>query len=1205
MVIDLIIAIFGPVSAFGRWITAELRVANVVTKQAREDGLRVNQRRLRRHLYATQFIKRISARERRDELRASLDALTEGNAEHSSRLFALIEAAVNERSAPTKVAVAVGASLHERLDSIEGTVQGQATDELLWDARLSRLRPLRATTAGEVRRAWPRMPSLVGLLDTGDRRAILSSWSRRSPTFLAGAPADVYCWLGDLAADLGLNLAAVAYFDRALQLGAHPLGYWEVRRLWLENGSPEDSTLGATDVDHPLVRARNLELAGDADGALATIHDWNPSTAVESATRGVLLARAALHANEFTRALDLALPLAREQGSPAGALVAARALIARDITSDGSSLHGDDLSQALTLLLEARDAQREWGYDTSAVVVLAATAARLLNDPARAMALTTPLPEGEATADEAAALSVRGAAALMLAENGVVEQARSLLNHDGIAPALALQLKGVVAAADGDSESAVAYLSEALELVEEYDQKGQMAVKLATMGHLHPFVSDQLQAGNDEFATELKLIADAFADAPGGLQRLRAAAHSSARLSMILSQLYESRGDSANQLRALTAAAERLDDANLWLVAAGISRRGGEDRDAVAYAERARRSAPQGWGAHEQALVILVESFAALRDWDQATTQAALLVQARPEDETSIWTLITCQYHAGELAAALGTWNTVARKRRPYRREHVTVWLALCQEYGESIASVEDFVAVAALFPDDEEIRRFIVGLVLLPAPINGASQDADDEAGAGQSGLDANDEPGRNEPGSADGGEADPDDPRATLIREYFRDFPDGQIRQFTVDLESDAVGLLDQIAAVAGERPDTSEFDGQVFAGAFPLGLISLTHGATYSEAVISHASGVRFARGDPESERMSALESLDGRPVLDTTAAFALSALPSPLRTLLIAPFAGLSVAAEQFRDAVQGLQAVGRFGHAGPNLGKWNGPVSQRGHSAPSDGDRADRARIATLVAFMRPLPRGTRVEGFPAQDAEDRFEDAAWFASIAVAADAAPLWSDDRALNLIAAHFGVTTFTTLGLVEALEGESRISDSDARAIRALLVAERYVGIPFEPALYQQALDAHPAGSVDLASVIECLDGSSADDVIRWMLTNAPSLLRDGRLLELWISACVRYVVRVSPDEASTTSNLRLLSRRISGSIWVVPSSFGFIDRGMTDGLDGAPLDPLAEEIGRVFQRLANRDRGMATRWLLDLIAGMDPARRPIYLGILFRP
>jgi tetratricopeptide (TPR) repeat protein len=1202
--IDLLIAILGPVSAFSRWITIELRVANDVAKRARDEGIRVNQRRLRRHLFATHFVESISVRERRDELRASLADLTVGNAENSARLFALLEAAINTRSAPAKVSVAVGASLHERLDSIEGAVQGQATDELLWDARLSRLRPLRAATAEDVRRVWPRMPSLVGLLDTGDRRAILRSWSQRLPGFLDGAPADVYCWLGDLAADLGLESAATAYFDRALKLGAHPLGYWEIRRLWLEQG-PDDPSLVPADIHHPLVRARNLELSGDLDRAAAAIRDWNPSTAVELVTRGVLLARIALHATEFDRAIDLALPLAREQGSPAGALIAARALIARDTTSDGSPVHSADLSDALELLLETRDAQRVWGYDTSAVVVLAVTAARLLNDPTRAMALATPPPDGEATEIEAAAPSVRAIYALMSAENGVLEPARLLLEQEGITPSLVLQLKGAVAAADGDSEAAIHYLSEALELVEEWDQKGQLAVKLATMGYLHPFVGDQLQVGNEEFAAELKLIAEAFGDAPGALQRLRAAAHSSARLSMILSQLYEAGGDTANQLRALTAAAERLNDANLWLVAAGIARRSGSDADAVDYAEHARSSAPQAWGAHEQALMILIESYAALREWDEATTHAALLVKARPEDETAIWTLITCQYHAGELAAALGTWITVARKQRPHRREHVTVWLGLCQEFGEAIASAEDFVAVAAQFPDDEEIRRFIVGLVLLPAAAGGGSQDADGLAGGERSELDATGELNQDNPGRVDGAKADPDDPRATLIRDYFRDFPDGQIRQFTVDLEEDAVGLLDQIAAHVGERPDTSEFDGQIFSGAFPLGVISLTHGATYSEAVVSHASGVRFARGDAENDRASALKSLDGRPVLDTTAAFALSALPIPSRTLLMAPFARLTVAAEQFRDAVQGLQAVNRFGHAGPNIGQWKGPVALRGHSAPANGTRSDRARIAALVGFMRPLPRASRVAGFPAQDAEDRFEDAAWFAAVAVAADEAPLWSDDRALNLIAAHFGVVTFTTLGLVDALESESRISTSDARDIRALLVAERYVGIPFEPDLYQLALDSHPAASVDLASVIECLDGVSADNVIRWMLTQAPSLLGDGHLLELWMSACVRYLVRVSPDEVSTTANLRLLSSRIARSIWVVPSSFGFIDRGFMDGLDGAVLDPLADGIDRAFQLLATRDRQMATRWLFDLLAGVDPLRRPVYLGILLRP
>lgn len=1188
MVMDLVIASFGPAGALGRWITAEIRVANDVTKRARLDGIRVNQRRLRRLLQTSRFIELISERGSRDELRASIDEFTRGNTEHSARLFTLIEAAITSRSAPARAAVAVGASIHERLDSIEGAVQGHASDDLLWDVRLSRLRPLLATTAREVRQVWPGMPTLIGLLDTGDRRAILDSWSRRLPAFLAAAPADVYCWLGDIATDLGAQSAARAYFDHALLAGAHPLGYWEVRRLWLDTDRLQDPSVVATDSGHPLVKARELELAGDVDGALGIIAVWSPSTTVESATRDLIMARAAFHANEFDRAVQLAMPLAKNFGSPAGTLIAARALIASETTSDGSPLHARDLSEALALLISARDAQRSWGYDSSAVVVLASTAARLLNDAARALSLTTAMPEGEATGAEAESPEVRATAALMLAENGVLDPARALSRDERVPPALSRQLKGVIAAEDGDSEGAIRYLSEALELVDEYDQKGQLAVRLATMGHLHPFVDAQSQAGNVDFAAELKLIAGAFADAPGGLDRLRAAAHSSARLSMVLSQLYEVRGETEKQLHALTAAAERLNDANLWLVAAGIQREAAEYRDAIQFAERARASAPPAWGAHERALMTLVESYAALRDWDQATPHAALLVQAMPENETAIWTLITCQHHSGELAAALGTWNTVARKRRPSSREHVAVWLALCQEYGETIASVDELVTVAAEFPEDEEIRRVIVGLVLLPA--QGISPSPEDDVDNAQ--------------GAVDDADGDPN-PRATLIGNYLRDFPDGPIRQFTLDLADGAVGLLDQIASVVGERADTSEFDSQVFAGAFPLGLISVTHSATYAEVVVSHASGVRHACGDPEQEKLAALTSLDRRVVLDTTAVLALTVLPESLRTLLIAPFTGLTVAAEQYRDAVRGLQAVSRFGHAGPAIGQWRGPIAQRARSAPVELSRSDRARAAALVGFMRPLPRDSRVPGFKVPDAEGAFEDDAWFAAAAVAADAAPLWSDDRALNAVAAHLGVGTFTTLGLVAALEQESRIGIDDARAIRVALLAERYMGIGFDPETYQQAVASHSDGCIDVASVIEHLDGSSADELVRWMLGQAPALVPNGRLLEMWISACVRFLTRISPDEASAASNLRLLAARIARSMWVVPHSFGFIDQGLIDGLDGRIVDPMAEEIDRAFRRLVRVDRGAATRWLFDLIAGVDPSRRPVYLGILLSP
>ncbi|KQP67701.1 hypothetical protein ASF40_20265 [Microbacterium sp. Leaf288] len=1197
---DLLIALFGPVAAFSRWITLEMRVANEVSKRARAEGLRVNQRRLRRHLYATRFAAFYGDRAKRDELRASLDALTSGNSDQSARLFAMIEASLQSRASATRATIAVGASLHERLDSIEGAVNGNSTDDVLWDVRLQRLRPLRAETARDVRQAWPGMPTLIGLLDTGDKPALLKSWAARLPGFLADVPAVVYCWLADLAVDFAMEPTARVFLDRALSAGAHPLGYWEIRRLWLGPVEGGPALVGPTDRDYPLVRAHSLEVAGNLVDALRVINDWSPSTSTESATRDLLLARSALHSNDFDRAIELSVPLATVHGSPAGALIAGKALIARETTGSGSGMHADDLSRALTLLVDSRDAQRVWGYDSSAVVILASTAARLLNDPARALALLTASPDGEATRAEANSLAVRSVAALMLADSGILEPARALIDEKGADKAVVRQLRGLLAEAEGDREAAIRYLSESLELTPDFDQKGQLAVRLATMGHLHPFVTSQLEAGNEAFARNLKLMADAFADVPGGLERLRAAAHSSAKLTMTLSQVYGSRGDTANELRALTSAAERLGDATLWLVAANMQRVAGEHRDAIEFAQRARSSAPIGWGGRERVLGVLVESYAALGDWDQATVYSALLVQALPDNEGAIWNLITCQHHAGELDDALGTWNTVAQRRRPTTREQTRVWLALCQEYGEAIASVDDLVAVAAAWAGDEEIRRVIVGLVLLPAR-------SDDDLVVVESGGISHEQ--------GDGGDADANSDdreenrlaqaRSALIADYFRDFPEGEIRQFTVDLDGDAGDLLDQISSAIGERPDTSDFDRQIFSGAFPLGLISLTHGATYAEAVVSHASGVRFASHHLESERASAHRSVDAAVVLDTTALFALSVLPVPLRTHLMSSFSNVIVAAEQYRDAVRGLQTIGRFGHAGPGLGQWNGAVAQRTRPAATESDRSDRARAASLVSLMRPLRRELPAQGFDIPDAVGGSDDGVWFAAAAVAGANTALWSDDKALNILAQGLGVRTFTTLGLVSALEEHARISDEDARSIRVTLLAERYMGIPFDSDEYREAFESNSTASHAIASVIEHLDGSAADEIVAWALSQAPSLVPSGTRLEVWISACVRWLVRISPDEASVASNLRLLATRIVESVWLVPQSFAFIDRGMVDGVDGRSVDPLVDSIGGAFRQLAQADRPTATKWLFDLIASLDSDRRPTYLGVLLRP
>lgn len=1155
-------------------------------------------RALRQKLHEVGFIDALTDASGRARVRTSMVELTDGEEASAGRLFELLDDEITKRLPPVAATMSTGALLRTDLGTLQQTVETASDDRALWESRLARMKPIRAETAREANQLWPNMPRLVGLLESGKTQSILASWSLNVPGFLADAPAEVFLWLADMAADARTKDASLAFVNVGIREGAHPLGYWEIRRYWLEAELGQATAREFRDARHPLVVAHGLELDGRMDDAVEVIRAWQPTTVRETTTRTLMLARIAYGRRDFDAAVEFGRPLHAVTGNPGAALVAARAMIARQ-TFDASGLHHDDLAEAYRLLIQTRDDLRRWGEDTTEVIATAVTAARLLNDPGRALSLTEAEPSGEATPSEAATKELRTLRATMLAENGFLDFGQELLAAGEVDSATAALLRGVIADGEGDRAAAVQHYAEALETTADFEEKGQLAVRLAHFGVLHPFVEEQRQAGNDEWANQLKLIADAFAGVDGGLDRLRAAAHSSAQHSLTLSQVYEARGEQELQLHTLRAAAERLEDADTWLVVARLEQKTGLTAEAVHSAQEALRLAPDSWGATARTHGLLVELFSSSGDWDQAVRSAKHFVRLRPGDVSAIWTLITCQHNAGELDAALRTWHTLPTRRRPTHRTHVLVWISMYQQFGEAIGTIEDLRDAAAEWAQDEEIRRQIVGSVILPDRTHRATREAEAEAAS------QGDEIGdavEGEGGVVDEAEEEsPPSIETTLINEYFRDFPDGAIQRLTLDLE-DSDSLLDQLVAAIGTRPDTSELDDQVFRGVFPLGLICLAHGSTLTEAVISHASGVRFASTGSDEERERAQESVGGAVVVDITALFALSVLPPELRLLMMSAFSSLAIAAEQFRDAVSASQSIRRYGHAGPSLGRWRGSVSLRSRT---DGRvLLDAPRIEDLVTFLQPLARASRPSGqLPPETIA--FEDDVWFAAAHAAGASHALWSDDAALNKIATEFGVSTFSTVALVDVLLASGAISHDAASRIREHLLAERYLGIPFDSDVYHRALNIREDAALDIASVLEHLGGYQANDILSFALAVAGSLTANGSRLEAWLSACTRWLIRISPDASSRRENLDLFAAHLTSVHWFLPQTFSFVDAGVRDGLDGlTDEDPLVSAVDRVFSARKRAGEQPAALWLFELVAAVDASARPRYTALAFR-
>lgn len=1171
-------ALASPIRSFLSWATFNWRVSRDVHRRARDVQIRVGRKLIQKYLRRTGFRKRVADVNERSDLLASLNEYVDLPKRDADRVFELVVSATTMRLSPVHATMATGASV---IDGVAARVESHENHRALWDGRLANLMPLRAEGAREAYALWSKMPTLLGLLDSPQRSELLRSWAQVLPTLLTDAPGAVFGWLADMASDSRLQGASAIFIDHALQTGVVPVGYWEVRLALLRGSNLSDpNTPDFVDAEHPYVRAALLENAGQYDEALAFIEAWNPVIADERATRRLLLATAALARNDRDLAIEIAQPLATETGSRAAAMIAARALVARE-TLSSSALHTGDLARALELLIATRDNYRRWELDTTEIVVLASSTARLLNDSNRALALTQIAPHGDANQLESEDIKVRGAAALLLAENGKLDAAMELQNEPNLDRWVASELRGILAYANADFPTAVQHFSDALIATPDFELKGRLAHRLAELGFTHPFVLEQNELGNAEFANELLLVAEANADEPGALTRLQASAHSSANLSISLSRYYARKGMPAEELTWLRNAAERLRDPDMWLAVAQGLHAQGQASDAARAARRALSTAHSAWGAQARAYRLLVECYASIGDWSQAVEAAENVVRVDTDETTAAWVLIECHYFAGDSSAALSVWETTAARQDPPDRNATLVWIALMQQFGDRVASLSALPAVAARWPEDEEVRRLIVGLLLLQGQM-GNSQDGDatsENTIADHSAL-------------------------ATLLPNYLRDFPNGAIRAISVDPDQPE-GILDEISRVVGDRPGTSITDAQVFRGDFPLGVLTLTHGSTYAEAVISHAAGVRFATSVATEEQARAAAAVGQPVVIDVTALFMLSALPENARASLISAVSAISISAAQFVDAVRALESITRFGHAGPNLRQPAGPVSRRHQSSDRDTQDSDRERATKLVALMRPLTRRPT----PATDLfkELAVQEEVWLAAGAVAGTSTSLWCDDAAFCQLAEYVGISTFSTPALVDTLEDQGSLSSQEAQAIRLELLRQRYVKIPFDLQLYTEAVGRGAEARDSVAAVLENIGAANADAVLDFFFTVMPSAAADGPPLERWMSACTRWLVRVSSDDEQRSANLRMLCVRIASSMWMLPQTFPYIDAGVSDGLDGLEgHDPLVDQIAALYAaRRTAQTRQDAVTWVLDLIAGVDQPRRLRYTEFLLRP
>jgi tetratricopeptide (TPR) repeat protein len=635
------------------------------------------------------------------ELRAA-DGTTTSDSE---LLWRLVTAGFTEASnSPNQAAALVGAEV----------VSNLANAGADFDAKVSHLHPVYASRARQLRAehgiAIDRIVGSIAMLS--DRRDVLREWDRFPPTWLR-SEASLLGFVGELCLDAGANDAADRFFQRCLELDGTPRGYWKARRV-LAGELPRDEALEyLADVEEfPLVRAliASNSLA-ERETALA---DWQPSTEIQTQLQWALRTVQLREAGLLDESIEYGKRGLDEHRYTGAGLEAAKSLVQRS-TQPGFSFHARDLADALDLALAVRDERRRWAVSSGAAAALAMKVSQMLMDLDRSWSISQPAPEGEATIAESEYPEVRDAAIVLLADRGLVERAREMVNSE-TAAGIRLQVEALEAEAELETDRANALWSQALAATDDYDDKAGLAFRLATRGVVDPFV-DTLRPENSEIADEIETIAALFRDEPGAEARARAASQDSPRVAHALIAKLGREGRNDELAPVAERAAATWGDADDWLRAGRAYQTVGDLDKAIECTQKAIQVGGARWGDLFSAYGLLTELHFRRDDYASAEVTALAAIAERPDSTMARWALVMAKALGGDQDGAYETWRGSPIELPPRTAMEGSVWLSFFRMHGDEAGTVEQLLELVRQFRDDEQIRRLAIGALTF-API-------------------------------------------------------------------------------------------------------------------------------------------------------------------------------------------------------------------------------------------------------------------------------------------------------------------------------------------------------------------------------------------------------------------------------------------------------------------------------------------------------
>jgi hypothetical protein len=1033
------------------------------------------------------------------------------------------------------------------------------------------LRGLPRVLAEEAAALQPRWPAVAravaSIAESDDPKALITTWSEDRFAPVRDATPRALAWLGELAEALGAPDVAAVYYSKSIEDGVSPSGYWRVREVQCRSSwSSAESISYLERSTHPWASAALAQLRDEPDSSDSWLDAWEPISASERAQRDLVRVRIAAARGDWASAEAGGRELFEASDLINAGLIAVEAVLSQEHQS-GERGNTTGLADALQLALKIRDRCRELRLPSGEAASRAIYVSRVLGDTDRALRLGLAVPEGEALGTEARSEPVLLELAEQSARAAQPERTLLLL-RDVKNESRKNDVLGALEEALGHEQAAVVRWHLALSMETDVRRQAMMLWHLAIRGLTHP-AGVEIAQRDPELGQDLSLSARLVRDPEAAIPEARAAALTNRRLAFGLLEFFSRTKRTSDEEQLALAAAERFDDADLWVTSARLALEDGRANDATVRADKALASAPDEWGGTARALLVKMNSAAQLDDWDAAARAAELLNRSTTDNQSVAWAVSVTRFRAGDYRKSLDAWIEAGRPD-PIERDHAVVWLELRRRIGPEVGDINDAVRFAAMWPEDEALRAALI--------VTFVGEDLPDEQ------VEA----------------------YRSAFTAYWDDFPEGgTIRR--VDLDTDR--LLESMNEILGPAPDFRDLFLRIVTGGIPLGMMASLRHRTYSEILVGWGSAARQSvRNEPADQQAVQNAKVRGA-VIDLSALFSLSAIDRALAATLFGSLPMATVTSTQFRDAVEGEYAIRT------QTGLSMSPVGEGGQYVPvSTPDRdllVAKGRAERMVEWVKASTRVTvtEIRSLPELASSD-LKNESWLTALDHAIRAnRPLWSDDATLRTIARSRGIQAFSTGALIADQIDTGALDRRVADIGLAQLHSAGYVDVPYSERSFALALQLDsnlPRGTAQALRFSRSMHTAEIGSRLVAIFDAIASVAHDPSAVASWIFVLADWMIRITDDESAAERNVGLVLGAALRTPWLSASTFPFVLNGVTSAL-GEHLLADSCVIETVTQRyqveVHATEPAVAFAWINGLCTSIDPSLRQRIIERIF--